>query len=380
MKLLIALVCAFSLSALSMPLILKIAERFDLYDAVDERKIHNGQIPRLGGLGMFVAFFATTMAVTLVTGKGVNTGGRFWEVVVCMFVVQGIGLVDDIRDLRARYKFLLELAAAIFLAATGFHFDSIGLPFGAGTLTFGAYSYPLTVIWIIGVTNAVNLIDGMDGLAGSVSIFAAAAFGVFFLGNGDTGGALACFTLIGAIFGFLAFNLPPARIFMGDSGSLFLGFTLSILPLIGFASGTVEIRPIPSITILLIPIFDTFAAMIRRTRAGVSVFSPDKLHLHHKLLGLGLGVKGALGVVCGAQAILCLVAVSSLVLPGNTSFFLNVSVWMLYAFLFFVLGVASAKKGLSAEKREISIQGVQRTILTGSLVSNSFEAKREPSK
>ena len=284
---------AILISLISMPLIIKIAHSRKLYDVIDDRKIHTGNIPRLGGLGIFLAFVGAIAIITVVTGKGVETGNRFWAVILCMLVIHVVGLVDDFRNLAAVYKFIIELAAAIILSALGFRFMAIVPPFAGLTFGLGALSYPITVIWIIGVTNAVNLIDGMDGLAGGISAFAAAAYGLIFMLNGDSGAALACFALVGAIFGFLAFNLPPAKVFMGDSGALFLGFTLSVLPIIGPVTGHTEIGFVSAVTVLLIPIFDTFAAIIRRLIVGVSVFTPDREHLHHKLLDLGLGVRAS---------------------------------------------------------------------------------------
>lgn len=328
---------ALIISLVSMPLIIKVAHSRKLYDIIDDRKIHTGNIPRLGGLGIFLAFVASIVIITLVTGKGVETGNRFWVVIICMLVIHLVGLVDDFRNLPAVYKFIIELAAAVILSALGFRFMTIIPPFAGLTFGLGGWSYPITVIWIIGVTNAINLIDGMDGLAGGISAFAAAVYGVFFLVNGDGGAALSCFALVGAIFGFLAFNLPPAKVFMGDSGALFLGFTLSVLPLIGPVSGHIEIGFVSVVTVLIIPIFDTFSAIIRRMIDRVSVFAPDKSHLHHKLLELGLHVKGALAVIYSGQAFLCLVALSVFVLPIQYYLFLSVGTWVLYALLFCLL-------------------------------------------
>jgi UDP-GlcNAc:undecaprenyl-phosphate/decaprenyl-phosphate GlcNAc-1-phosphate transferase len=388
MVLFLAFLFALLLSALSMPLILKVAHSLKLYDATNERKIHTGNIPRLGGLGIFASFILSITTITLTTGIGVSTGGRFWGVIVCMVIVYAVGLIDDFRDLRARFKFSVELIGAAFLTILGFRFSFITVPFGGGILYLGLAAYPVTVIWIIGITNAVNLIDGMDGLASGIAALSAAVFGAFFLLVGDPGAALACFALMGAIFGFLIFNLPPAKMFMGDSGALFLGFTLAVIPLIGRSSGRVEIGFVPAITVLLIPIFDTFAAMIRRTRARVSVFSPDKLHIHHKLLDLGLGVKGVLAVIYGAQALLCLVALSFVVISRRFGFYFNIGTWIVYAAAFFAL---SRTARISAKQR-IAQGGAEASGLAGgastaparalktSLVGGTYQVKKTPSK
>lgn len=344
MHTLLGFACALVLSSILMPLIIKIAHNRKFFDEIDDRKIHTGNIPRLGGVGILLSFVAAIVVVNKTTGAGIETGNRFWVVVICMLAVHILGLIDDFRNLRAVYKFIIELACALALVALGFRFKSIVLPFGLDRLDLGLLSYPLSVIWLIGITNALNLIDGMDGLGGGISAFIAAAVGAFFLLRSDFGAALVCFALLGSILGFLIFNFPPAKVFMGDCGALFLGFTLAMLPLIGPASNRIEIGIVPSITVLVIPIYDTFAAMIRRLRAGVSIFMPDRGHLHHKLLDLGLDVKRALAVIYGAQALLCLVALSGLVLSREISFFLNIFLWVLYAFAFYFLGLVTERK------------------------------------
>jgi UDP-GlcNAc:undecaprenyl-phosphate/decaprenyl-phosphate GlcNAc-1-phosphate transferase len=405
MRLVLCFAFAFFLSTLSMPIIIKIAQRLKLFDTIDERKIHCGDIPRLGGIGIYLAFFGAIVLVPLVTNYGLNTGNRFWAILLSMFVIFALGLTDDFVNIRARFKGLVELLAATLLVAMGFHFVSITLPFGIGVVDFGAFAYPLTVLWLVGIPNALNLIDGMDGQAGGISVFTAITFGLFFIFCGDLGAALVCFALAGAVCGFLAFNLPPAKIFMGDSGALFLGFSISVLPLIGPAAGRVEVGLVPAVTLLLIPIYDTFSAIIRRTRAGVSVFEPDKLHLHHKLLGLGFSTKKALAIVYGAQAFLCLVALGRVAFPGDLGFFLNIGTWILFAGLFTFLDKAAAKKSAparavaatagtytqptegraayakqrSALKAATSTATTTTTTTTTTMTSGAFEGEQSPS-
>jgi UDP-GlcNAc:undecaprenyl-phosphate/decaprenyl-phosphate GlcNAc-1-phosphate transferase len=392
MKMVLGFACAFLLSVVSMPLIIKVAHRRKLYDSIDERKIHTGNIPRLGGIGLFVSFLVSILIVTLLSGEGIDTGGRFSIVLLCMLGVYGIGLIDDFKNLRARYKFLVELAVAVLLVSLGFRFQTIIVPFGDGALELGLFSYPIAVIWIIGITNALNLIDGMDGFAGGISAISAGVFGLFFLLKADPGAALACFVLLGAVLGFLVFNLPPAKIFMGDSGALFLGFTMAVLPLIGPASGLIEISLISAVTILIIPIYDTFSAMIRRTRAHVSVFTPDKLHLHHKLLSLGLSVRGALCVIYAAQIFLCLVALSGFVFSVALSFTLKIASWVLFAFLFYAVGAVAKRRVASDSERELAEDGLveldsltrkassQSAALKTSLVGGAFETRQSTVK
>jgi UDP-GlcNAc:undecaprenyl-phosphate/decaprenyl-phosphate GlcNAc-1-phosphate transferase len=360
MRLVIGFIGALLVAAISIPVILRFAHDRKLYDSIDDRKIHSGNIPRLGGIGIFFGFILSVAVTTFVTGLGFATGGRFWAILVSMLLIFLLGLADDFVDIKARYKFVLELGTSLLLVVLGFRFISITLPLGLGTVAFGAAAYPLTILWIIGITNAINLIDGMDGLAGGIAAFTAATYGFFFMAGGDVGAAVACFALLGAIIGFLVYNLPPAKIFMGDSGALFLGFSIAVLPLIGPASGRIEIGYVPAVTILLIPIYDTFAAMIRRIRQGKSIFHPDRRHLHHKLLALGLSTKSALAVIYCAQVALCAVAVSRLIFPGQLGFYLNLGSWVALLALFLLLDRVAKYKIVDSEEDFGAQEGGER--------------------
>jgi UDP-GlcNAc:undecaprenyl-phosphate GlcNAc-1-phosphate transferase len=382
MMLVLTVLVAFAVSAAIMPLVISWAKRHEYYDdPLDPRKIHHGQIPRLGGIGIVVAFVATVSAFALFTGQGAQTGGHFWVVVACAVVIPVLGLVDDFRNLRARFKFAVELVAALAIVCAGFRFKELALPFRGRALELGALSYPLTMLWIIGVTNAMNLIDGMDGQAGGISALAALGAGAYFLLLGHSGGAMIAFALVGAVLGFLCFNFPPAKIFMGDAGSLFLGFILSIIPLLAPRVAVGEVAFFVSVTLLIIPIYDTFSAMLRRARAHVSFFTPDRLHLHHKLLDLGLSTKGVLAVVYSAQIVLDAVALSPLYLPYEISFWLIMGTWAAYAFLFAVLDNWALRRtklaAPTAEPRLLSATATAPTArrqekLAGTLVNQTF--------
>ena len=285
---LIFILLSCALASTLVPAILFFANKQGLYDSIDERKIHNGNIPRLGGIGIASAFLATIVILKLFQGplaEEFSCTYSIWPILASGAVIFSIGLIDDLMDLRARIKFFIEALIAIFLMAWGFRFKVIMVPWGNGALSLGLLSYPITFLWIVGITNAMNLIDGLDGLAGGIAFIASLTFGLFFWAQGSIMSAELCFAVTGSVAGFLIFNLPPAKIFMGDSGSLFLGFCMAILPLLGQGETKAEIGIIAASTILAIPIFDTFAAMYRRRKAHVSFFTPDKGHLHHVLLG-----------------------------------------------------------------------------------------------
>ena len=285
MVVLLPALVAASLSLVLTPCIIALATKKGWFDDQNNpRKIHTGAIPRLGGIAIFISFFVA-MCLMLAIGLG-GSKARMIPVGVAGISIFILGLVDDFRGLRARFKFGLQLIGAIVVAVAGYRFQIIPLP--GGSLDIGVFSWPLTILWIVGISNAINMIDGMDGLAGGISLIAAGSFGVLYLALGEISSAAVGLGLAGAIVGFLFYNMPKARVFMGDAGSLFLGFTLAVLPLIGVDAHPREFGVLPAATILAVPIFDVFAAIIRRTKRRAHVMSPDREHLHHKLLDLGL--------------------------------------------------------------------------------------------
>jgi UDP-GlcNAc:undecaprenyl-phosphate GlcNAc-1-phosphate transferase len=309
------------------PLVLWIARKNEWFDKINSRKIHSGQIPRLGGIGIFYAFVLALLIVAL-SGLGTFEGSTtiFWSVVAGAFIVHLVGLIDDFYDLPAMLKFILQSVAALLVIGAGFRFRIMFVPWGDGSFDFGAISYPLTYLWIVGVTNALNLVDGMDGLAGTVASIASASFGVLFLIQGDIPAGVLCFTLMGTLLAFLVFNKNPARIFMGDSGSLSIGFVLSVLPLLGQSKESIEIGFLSAVVVLAIPIYDTFAAMIRRAISGRGLFKPDMDHIHHKLLTLGLGPWKSLVVYILIGLLLGASALSSVYLSSAWTFFIKIGV------------------------------------------------------
>lgn len=357
----IFMLLAFAFAAAIEPVIIAYAEKKGLYDRGGARKIHNGNIPRLGGVGIAVSFMLSIAVLGLFQKSLIHDFSekyRLWPVIVSGSMMFILGLIDDLVDLRARFKFGIQLCAAVLLISVGFRFRVVPVPWGDGMLDFGIFSYPLTLIWIIGITNALNLIDGLDGLAGGISFIASLSFGIFFWAQDFMLSAEICFILSGAAAGFLLYNEPPARIFMGDSGSLFLGFCLAVLPLLGQSDKGAEIGLVSASTILAIPIFDTFAAMYRRRRAGVSFFTADKMHLHHVLLGIAKSVVRVLVIIYGMNIVLSAAALSTLYLPENWSFALKILALFLIAAFFMYFNrdafVSSRKAGKTSRPRSRS--------------------------
>jgi UDP-GlcNAc:undecaprenyl-phosphate GlcNAc-1-phosphate transferase len=331
------------------PLVMRLANRFRWYDMPNHRKIHTNLVPRLGGVGMFVSFVVAVVAISLVrliadpeAETGV-LGLNYAAILVGMALIHGMGLADDFRALRAPLKLVIQVVAAGIVTCGGFLIKSVSLPY-IGKLSLGVAAYPVTILWIIGIANAINLIDGMDGLAGGISLFASLTMGVVALIQGRFEAALLALSLAGAIAGFLRYNLPPARIFMGDSGAYFLGFMLATIPLLGISKmATVGSLIIP-LTLLIIPIMDTVAAIIRRVREGRHPFSPDKEHLHHKLLALGLGERHILAVIYGFSLYLSVVAITSVILPEEANTYLVLVVWAGTMLGFYSLNAGKARR------------------------------------
>ncbi|MEW6548190.1 MAG: MraY family glycosyltransferase [Spirochaetota bacterium] len=342
----VALLLSAAFAAALVPSVTQFAHSRGLYDTINDRKVHNGKIPRLGGVGIAVAFLLTSFVLLSLQGPlydELNDHIEIWPILLSGGIMFILGLMDDLFDLRAMYKFLVQIGAALLLMAFGFRFRVIMVPWGDGLFHLGYFSYPITLLWIIGITNAVNLIDGLDGLAGGISFIAASTFGIFFWAKGLVLPAEICLAISGAVLGFLIFNLPPAKVFMGDSGSLFLGFSLAMLPLLGQRDTGAEIGLISAATTLSIPILDTLMAMYRRKAAGKPFFSADKNHFHHVLLDKVKSTTKAIAIVYGINIILALAALSTLYAGAALSFVLKITALLGLASTFVALKVHRMK-------------------------------------
>jgi UDP-GlcNAc:undecaprenyl-phosphate GlcNAc-1-phosphate transferase len=235
-----------------------------------------------------------------------------------MILIFVSGVFDDFRPMAPRYKLLMQIIAASLVVLPGYTFHSI-LFANLGALNW--LGYPLTYFWIVGLTNAVNLIDGVDGLSGGVSALAAVFFAVIFSLTGGGPMVLICLCLGAALAGFLVFNMPfpRAKIFMGDGGAQFLGFVLALLPLINAGEEPVRFPLLYAAALLAIPIFDTFAAIWRRLRDRRRIDAPDKLHIHHKLMNLGFNARGVDGILYALQIALGVLVCQSMRLRGVPS-------------------------------------------------------------
>lgn len=285
------------LSIAFMPIIIRLCIKFHLYDYQNSRKIHSGNIPRLGGVGIFMAFIIAALAFIFI--NKVDNFNKILPILIAGTIVFLFALLDDLLTLPALAKLIVQLIAVSIVVLNGFRFRQI-----FSWMLPTPISLILTFCWILGVINAYNLIDGLDGLCGSFSITTIITLGILYTLTGNPESTL-CFILAAAIFGFLCFNWPPAKLFMGDAGSQFLGFMISVFPL--FSSDNVfEFNKfLIMIVIAAFPVFDTIAAIWRRIRDKKPIMSPDRSHLHHKLLNMGYSKKGALYLLCFLQILLC---------------------------------------------------------------------------
>ena len=267
------------------PRVKDLAIKLGALDAPDDRKVHTRPIPRMGGLAIYAGFVLAVLASMHVSREimGLLVGGT---------VILIVGIIDDLKPLPARVKLLGQIVAAAVLVMFDIRIEWLTNPFGE-MLYVDYLAIPLTIIWVVSLTNTVNLIDGLDGLAAGVSTIASITILLVALQQNFVAVAILTAALAGSAFGFLQHNFNPAKIFMGDTGSMFLGYMLAAISILGAVKSAATIALIVPIVALGLPILDTAFAIIRRYMSGRPIFKPDKGHLHHRLLEMGLTQKQA---------------------------------------------------------------------------------------
>lgn len=293
----IALVISFLLT----PYIKKLAFKIGAVDKPDARKVHTKVMPRLGGFAIFIAFMVAVFCTIEITKDlaGMLLGA-------CIIVV--VGILDDKYQLPAKIKLLGQIAAASVLVFFDIRIEWLNNPFG-GYFYLHYLSIPFTIFWIVSFTNVVNLMDGLDGLAAGVSAIASVTIILVALQEGFSTVAILTAALAGAIIGFIRYNFNPASIFMGDTGSMFIGYTLAAISIFGAVKSAATIALVVPAIALGLPILDTAFAIIRRKLNGKPIFKPDKGHLHHRLLAMGLSQKQVVLIMYLISAILGLSAI-----------------------------------------------------------------------
>ena len=304
-KLILAGVVAFLACFAMTPPVKRFAERIGAVDQPSERRINKVPIPRMGGLAIFLGFVLTALLFVPLSTQ--VTGILLGAVIIAV-----MGAVDDIVSLNAWIKLLGQIMAAVVVIRCGLVFDAISNPNPLSpttTIEIGWLSVPLTVLWIVACTNAVNLIDGLDGLAVGVSAISSLTMLVVSLIVSEPTVSLLLAALTGACLGFIPYNRNPAKIFMGDVGSQLLGFVLSTVSILGLFKLHAIITFVVPFLALALPLADTTFAFFRRILHGQSPFHPDRGHLHHRLLDMGMSQKQAVALMYGISAILGLSAV-----------------------------------------------------------------------
>ena len=319
----VAMLISFALT----PLVMRLAHKIGAIDIPkDERRMHNKPIPRLGGLAIFLGCVISILLFAELTSqlRGILIGAT---------IIVSVGIVDDVRPLGAGVKLILQVLSALVAVGNGVVIQAIAnpLPFGGEYLDFGIWAIPITVMWIVAVTNSVNLIDGLDGLADGVSTIGALTMLIITLLMGDLKIAIIIAALVGACVGFMPFNMNPAKIFMGDTGSTFLGFTLATLSVLGLFKLYAVISFVVPFIILGFPIFDTCSAFTRRILKGQNPMKADRSHTHHKLIDMGMNQKQAVATLYMVSTVLGLCAVM-IVSEGYMKLILSMVAMLVTAF------------------------------------------------
>lgn len=290
------------------PVAIKLAPKIGAMDIPkDGRRMHTKAMPRFGGLAIFLG----TM-VSLIIYAGQNE--KIVPVIIGGVLIYILGVVDDLKNLPAKVKFLGQILIAVLMYYMGLRIKFITNYFGEGTVHFGAViCFVVTILWIVGITNTINLIDGLDGLAAGTAAVASLSIAYVAYIHGDQYGmmivCLAMLAVAGSCIGFLPFNFFPAKIFMGDGGSLFLGFMLASLSVVGPLKRSTVIAVVVPVVVLGIPIFDTFFAIFRRVINKRPIMEADKGHLHHRLMAQGYGQRRAVLMLYGISGIMGMAAV-----------------------------------------------------------------------
>ena len=298
------LLVAFVVAAAVTPAAIKIAPKIGAMDIPkDERRMHKKPMPRFGGIAIYLGIMAA-LAVFALEDKGITS------VMTGCTLIYTLGLIDDLKDLKPLVKLCGQIVCATVVYIMGVRIEFITNYFGPGNMAFGDVAcFIITVLWLIAITNAVNLIDGLDGLAAGIAAISALCIGYVAYIHGQYVPTLAMMAIAGAALGFLPYNFNPAKIFMGDSGSELLGFSIAAVSILGTVkSATIVVVIIPAL-VLGLPIFDTVMAIFRRLAKHQSIGTADKDHLHHRIMKAGFGQKRAVMILYCISGIMGIVAV-----------------------------------------------------------------------
>ncbi|WP_246010281.1 glycosyltransferase family 4 protein [Bacillus yapensis] len=301
----ISFLISFATTVILTPFIINLSYKIGAIDLPNERKVHQGGIPRIGGLAIIIGFLVGAFYLNL------DDYSNFNLILISVVVILITGILDDIYNIKPIYKFAGQLLAALLVVAVAeLKIEYVILP-NNFKVDFGFYSYFITLFWILALINSINFIDGLDGLAAGVSIIALGSILYLSLINNQTLVIALATVVIGCTLGFLLFNFHPAKIFMGDTGSQFLGFIIAIISIIGFYKSVTIFSLFIPIIILGVPLFDTFFAIMRRLLSKKGISQADRSHIHHKLLDMGFSHRESVLIIYFTCIIFSAIAISS---------------------------------------------------------------------
>ena len=351
---LFAFILALAISFACTPAVRMLAIKIKAVDVPkDNRRMHKVPIPRMGGLAIFAGFLVSVLFF-------VPLGNEFRSILIGALILVVLGIIDDIVALKPRTKFAGQIIAALIPALSGVSIHGIVNPIVPGQYsTLGIFSIPFTVIWIVGITNAVNFIDGLDGLACGVSAIATVTMFIIAVLFGETYIALMMAALAGACLGFLPYNMNPAKIFMGDTGSMFLGYILATVSIQGLFKFYAVISFAVPFILLGLPIFDTGFAIVRRLLKGQSPLQADRGHVHHRLIDLGFDQKQSVAILYAFSALMGLTAV--ILARTNESKLIILAIAVLVCF-FLAMSLMSFEKRHRAEE-QAQLERIQKAAM-----------------
>ncbi len=352
----IAFLLAFIVTIMATPYTIKIAKKIGAVDIPkDKRRMHKKEMPKFGGPAVILGFLISTIYLLIVMSMEgtINLYGqeeygvKLLGLLLGIIVMSIICIIDDIKTIKPITKLLGQILAAVIAVSFGIRIDAVTIPFLNVPEMNEIISIILTIGWIVGVTNAINLIDGLDGLSSGISVISAISLLIIFVLNGSPLISIILVTaLAGALVGFLPFNFAPAKTFIGDTGSNFLGFSLSIIAILGMAKTYTAAVIVLPLIVLGLPIFDTIWAIVRRLIKGKSIkaiFKADKGHLHHKIVARGFSQKQAVLILYGISATFGIFAV----------ILLDSGIWKALSFLLMVIvALGLGYKNFQGEKSE----------------------------
>ena len=297
----IAFIITMALTIIITPLIIRLANKLGVVDKPNDRKKHNGHIPLLGGLAIFIP---VVIGIIYLQPEHNSLVGVYIGATIILIT----GIVDDVFNIKPVMKLSAQLVATIAVLSSGLMIEKLTIPF-FGSVDLGIFSYVITILWIVGITNAMNLIDGLDGLATGVAAIAFSSILIMAIGDGVTVVIYLSAIFLASLLGFLIFNFHPAKIFLGDTGSMFIGFSLAIISMLGLFKNVTIFSFIVPIIVLTIPIFDTIFAIIRRALSKQHIMTADRKHIHYVLLEMGFGHKTTVLIIYAFSAFFGVMAI-----------------------------------------------------------------------